>query len=190
MFSSMFGQAAAGAGEDGSKAQREGVQDSTAPGAGFSLWGVASAVTQSVRARADEIARGVSDTDWASELSSFRQGVSADAHTASASTAKFVEHLPDAVEHLPQQAAAMASKFPEQLQERHQQTDKIFESINRMPMHAAGGSLNVGGTLSQFSASLFQGTKDFVEQVRVRFAAARCGLSQARSCVHTCSSAF
>lgn len=68
----------------------------------FDIWGVAAAVSKSVRQRADELVKSVQETDWKSELSSFSKGVSEDTKTLTNKTAELVEHLPEVVEHLPE----------------------------------------------------------------------------------------
>lgn len=68
----------------------------------FSLWNVAAAVTNTVKARADELVKSVVDTDWRNELSTFSREVGEEGKTLSHKTAEIVEHLPEQVGHLPE----------------------------------------------------------------------------------------
>lgn len=78
----------------------------------FDIWGVAAAVSKSVRLRADELVKSVQETDWKSELSSFSKGVSEDTKTLTDKTAELVEHLPEVVEHLPEKVGLGAGQHP------------------------------------------------------------------------------
>ncbi|KAG1658021.1 hypothetical protein FOA52_010262 [Chlamydomonas sp. UWO 241] len=147
MFGGLFG--GGGDGKDG-EVQPQGQGDKGASSTrGFDLWGVANAVSASVRARADEIAQSVATTDWGSELSSFRQAAAAEVNTAR----EAVEQL----EHLPKKAAAVTARLP---------------TMQRRSSAGGAGPLldasldAVGETLSQFSSTLLQGTREFVHQVR------------------------
>lgn len=62
---------------------------------------MAAAVSNTVKARADEIVKSVVETDWKNELSAFGKEVGEESKTLKTKTAELVEHLPDAVEHQP-----------------------------------------------------------------------------------------
>lgn len=71
-------------------------------GFGFGdLWGVASAVSNSVKTSAGNFVQSVKGTDWKAELSAFSREVESDTQALKAKTNELVEHLPGAVEHLP-----------------------------------------------------------------------------------------
>lgn len=62
---------------------------------GFSLWGVAEAVANSVKETANDIVSSVQDTDWKSELAMFSKTVQDDTLEFGIRTVRAVETLPD-----------------------------------------------------------------------------------------------
>ena len=80
--------------------------------AGFDIFGLASAVSSTVKARAGEFVRSVQETDWKSELTAFSKEVSDDAKTVQAKTVEAVEHFPDVIEHLPEQVGTWEGGLP------------------------------------------------------------------------------
>lgn len=71
----------------------------------LNLWSVATAVTSTVKARADELVKSVVDTDWRTELSQFSREVGEESKTLKEKTAELVEHLPEQVVHLPEKVS-------------------------------------------------------------------------------------
>ncbi len=65
---------------------------------GFSLWGVASSLADSVKKNTAEITTGLKETNWRAELEAFSKGVREEEHQLRKETAKRVEV---AKEHLP-----------------------------------------------------------------------------------------
>ncbi len=63
----------------------------------FSLWGVAAALSDSVKKGTADLASSVRDTDWRAELNAFRQGVTDESQQLKVSTAAAVEQLPSRV---------------------------------------------------------------------------------------------
>ncbi|KAL4452621.1 hypothetical protein ABPG75_008283 [Micractinium tetrahymenae] len=93
--------------------EEEDESSSKAGGGSLSFWGVASALTATVKARTAEVLTAVQETDWRAELEAFQQGAKEDAEAvtkgADAALHKAVaaaEHLPGALEHLPGTAGA------------------------------------------------------------------------------------
>ncbi len=68
----------------------------------LSLWNVATAVTSTVKAQADQLVKSVVDTDWRTELSQFGKEVGEESRTLKEQAAELVEHLPEQVGHLPE----------------------------------------------------------------------------------------
>jgi len=66
--------------------------------AGFSLWGVASSLADSVKKNTAEITTGLKETNWRAELEAFSKGVREEEHQLRKETVKRVEV---AKEHLP-----------------------------------------------------------------------------------------
>lgn len=123
-----------------SSEQPEGTQPA------FDIWSLASVISTTVKARADEFVKSVQDTDWKAEISAFSTEVSKDTKTLSKNTAEFVEHLPEVVEQLPQQLPTAEKFLP---------TTEVTHTLEE-----------VGTTLSSFGRSLFVGTKELIEQVK------------------------
>ncbi|KAL0039467.1 hypothetical protein WJX79_009469 [Trebouxia sp. C0005] len=71
--------------------------------AGFSLWGVASSLADSVKKNTAEITTGLKETNWRAELEAFSKGVREEEHQLRKETVKRVEV---AKEHLPKDATA------------------------------------------------------------------------------------
>lgn len=70
---------------------------------GFSLWGVASSLADSVKKNTTEITTGLKETNWRAELEAFSKGVREEEHQLRKETAKRVEV---AKERLPKDATA------------------------------------------------------------------------------------
>ncbi|KAK9861367.1 hypothetical protein WJX84_006475 [Apatococcus fuscideae] len=66
----------------------------TAEAPSFSFWGVATALTESVKKSSADLASSVRETDWRAELNAFRQGVTEESQQLTAHTAAAVEKLP------------------------------------------------------------------------------------------------
>lgn len=58
---------------------------------GFSLWGVASSLADSVKKNTTEITTGLKETNWRAELEAFSKGVREEEHQLRKETAKRVE---------------------------------------------------------------------------------------------------
>lgn len=71
--------------------------------AGFSIWGVASSLADSVKKNTAEITTGLKETNWRAELEAFSKGVREEEHQLRKETVKRVEV---AKEHLPKDATA------------------------------------------------------------------------------------
>lgn len=70
---------------------------------GFSIWGVASSLAESVKKNTAEITTGLKETNWRAELEAFGKGVQEEEHQLRKETVKRVEV---AKEHLPKDATA------------------------------------------------------------------------------------
>ncbi|KAK9868344.1 hypothetical protein WJX84_011259 [Apatococcus fuscideae] len=60
----------------------------------FSFWGVAAAISDTLKKSTADIASSVRDTDWGAELNAFRQGVTEESQQLKANTAAAVEQIP------------------------------------------------------------------------------------------------
>jgi hypothetical protein len=72
--------------------------------AGFSLWGVASSLADSVKKNTAEITTGLKETNWRAELEAFSKGVREEEHQLRKETVKRVEV---AKEHLPKDVGVL-----------------------------------------------------------------------------------
>ncbi len=71
----------------------------------LNIWGLATAVTSSVKAQVGEIVNSVAQTDWRAEVAAFSKEAAVEGKNISHKTAEVVQHLPDVVEqlHIPEQ---------------------------------------------------------------------------------------
>lgn len=70
---------------------------------------MASAVSNTVKARADELVKSVQQTDWKAELMAFSKEAAEETKTLSNKTVELVEHIPEVVEHLPEKVLACSN---------------------------------------------------------------------------------
>lgn len=73
------------------------------PLANFDIWGLANVVSNTVKARTEELVKSVQQTDWKAELMAFSKEAAEEGKTLSHKTAELVEHLPEQLEKLPEQ---------------------------------------------------------------------------------------
>eukprot|EP00198_Chlamydomonas_reinhardtii_P006127 XP_001695463.1 predicted protein [Chlamydomonas reinhardtii] len=154
MFNALFAEEAGHAApesktDDGAEA---GVGASTSTGANqWNLWSVATAVTNTVKARADELVKSVVDTDWKSELSTFSREVGEESKTLKEKTAELVEHLPEQVVHLPEKAEEVLQSATGQVQ---------------LPKDVGQTLGGVSAALSEFGKTLLMGTRELIDELR------------------------
>ncbi|KXZ43720.1 hypothetical protein GPECTOR_82g254 [Gonium pectorale] len=117
----------------------------------INLWSVATAVTSTVKARADELVKSVVDTDWRSELSTFSREVGEESKTLKEKTAELVEHLPDQVVHLPEKAEEALHHLPAQV------------ALPKDVGQTLGG---VGVAFAALGKTLLQGTKELIDELK------------------------
>jgi len=106
-------------------------------------------VTTTFKARTDELVKSVQQTDWRSELMAFSKEAAEEGKTLSHKAAEVVEHLPEVVAPMPEQAGKVARDLP------IPGNQEVQETI-----------LQVGDTLKGFGQSLLVGTKELIEQLR------------------------
>ncbi|EFJ40204.1 hypothetical protein VOLCADRAFT_121747 [Volvox carteri f. nagariensis] len=112
---------------------------------------VATAVTNTVKARADELVKSVVDTDWRTELSHFSREVGEESKTLKEKTAELVEHLPEQVVHLPEKAEEALHHLPTKVQ---------------LPKDVGQTLEGVGVVFAHLSKSLLQGTKELIDELK------------------------
>ncbi|GLI61700.1 hypothetical protein VaNZ11_004178 [Volvox africanus] len=133
------------------KENKEHSITSTTPNPLLNFWSVAAAVTNTVKARADELVKSVVDTDWRTELSQFSREVGEESKTLKEKTAELVEHLPEQVVHLPEKAEEALHHLPAQVQ---------------LPKEMGQTLEGVGVAFAQFGKSLLQGTKELIDELK------------------------
>lgn len=77
-------------------AEKEG-EAGGSEGPALSLWGMASALRESVKAKTAELAASIQETDWKAELGAFQAGLKEDSDELQKKTKEAVEHLPAVV---------------------------------------------------------------------------------------------
>ncbi|PRW60920.1 BSD domain-containing 1 [Chlorella sorokiniana] len=92
--------------EEGQEEAEEGAEEGAPRSAAtdapkLSFWGVASALTASVKAKTAEVLTAVQETDWRAELEAFQQGAKEDAAAVGKGADVVVHKAREAAEHLP-----------------------------------------------------------------------------------------
>ncbi|GIL56197.1 hypothetical protein Vafri_11647 [Volvox africanus] len=154
MFNALFAEEAGQSEKNAEPALKENKEDastSTTPNSLLNFWSVAAAVTNTVKARADELVKSVVDTDWRTELSQFSREVGEESKTLKEKTAELVEHLPEQVVHLPEKAEEALHHLPAQV---------------HLPKEMGQTLEGVSVAFAQFGKSLLQGTKELIDELK------------------------
>lgn len=86
--------------------------DESGSGAATSLWSIAGALTATVKQRTADVLSAVQTTDWKAELSALQKGIKEEGGEAVSRAKAAAEHLPAAVEGLPENVSLSGGDSP------------------------------------------------------------------------------